>query len=196
MIPLRADLALISSWIAPASRVLDLGCGDGTLLAHLQADKQCTGYGVEIDDDAVAACTASGVNVIQQNIEAGLGMFVGAQFDTVVLSMAIQATKRTEQVLREMGDVAREGVVSFPNFGRWDHAWAILKGRMPVSKEMPYQWYDTPNLHLATMLDFEDLLKQLNLEILQTACLRNGQPVNWMASRRATQVVYRFRKRA
>lgn len=191
---LRPDLALIAQWIAPGARVLDLGCGDGALLDHLQADKQCSGYGVEIDDAAVLACAQRGVNVVQQNIEAGLGMFHDAQFDVAVLSMAIQATKQTEGVLREMSAVAREGIVSFPNFGQWSHVWSLLRGRMPMSREMPYQWYDTPNLHLATMNDFEDLLAKLGLHIIDVAALRDGQPVGFARGLRATQVIYRFKK--
>ena len=191
---LRPDLALIAGWIAPGARVLDLGCGDGSLLAHLQAGKGCAGYGVEIDDAAVLRCVRRGVNVIQQNIEAGLGMFAGGVFDVVVLSMAIQATHKTEHVLREMSNVGREGIVSFPNFGHWYHAWSILRGRMPVSREMPYQWYDTPNLHLATARDFEDLLARLGLTITGRAFLADGRPVSFLPSQRATQAIYRFRR--
>ena len=139
--------------------MLDLGCGDGALLAHLYEAKQCRGYGVEIDDAEVLACARRGVDVVQQNIEEGLEMFRGGRFDVVVLSMAIQATHRTEKVLREMSEVAAEGIVSFPNFGHWFHIWSILLGRMPVTRQMPYQWYDTPNLHLTTIKDFEDLLE-------------------------------------
>ena len=190
--PLRPDLALIASWIAPGSQVLDLGCGDGVLLDHLQRHKGCSGYGVEIADAQVLACARRGVDVIQQNIEAGLGMFSANRFDVVVLSMAIQATKNTEQVLREMSQIGTSGIVSFPNFGHWSHAWSILRGRMPVSSEMPYQWYDTPNLHLATPLDFEELIAQLGLKVTQRALLANGKPVGWLAAQRATQAIYRF----
>lgn len=189
---LRPDLALIADWIRPGAEVLDLGCGDGTLLAWLQAHRDCHGYGVEIADEAVRACMARGINVVQQNIEAGLGMFGAGHFDVVVLSMAIQATKQTENVLREMSLVGREGIVSFPNFGHWYHAWSILRGRMPVSSEMPYQWYDTPNLHLATYRDFEDLLAKLGLRVTGRAFLANGRPVSIAAGLRATQVLYRF----
>jgi methionine biosynthesis protein MetW len=192
---LRPDLRIIAGWIAPNSHVLDLGCGDGSLLAYLQQRKACHGYGVEIDDAAVLACTRRGVNVIQQNIEAGLDMFAEARFDTVVLSMAIQATNKTEQVLREMSGIGREGIVSFPNFGHWFHAWSLLRGRMPVSREMPYHWYDTPNLHLATIPDFEAFLGQLGLRITARMFLANGRPVSVAASLRATQAIYRFQRR-
>ena len=192
---LRPDLQQIADWVAPGSRVLDLGCGDGSLMDHLQSSKQCHGYGVEIDQQEVLACTRRGVNVIQQNIEAGLGMFSAAQFDVVVLSMAIQATNKTEQVLREMSEVGREGVVSCPNFGHWYHAWSLLRGHMPVSREVPYQWYETPNLHMATIPDFEDFLAKLDLTITGRAFLANGRPVSLWPVLRATQAIYRFRRR-
>ena len=191
---LRPDLAVIADWVPREAHLLDLGCGDGALLAHLQTTKGCQGYGVEIADAAVLACVKRGVNVIQQNIEAGLGMFLAGRFDLVVLSMAIQATHKTEHVLREMSGVGREGIVSFPNFGHWYHAWSILRGRMPVSREMPYHWYDTPNLHLATVRDFEDFLAKLGLRVTARAFLADGQPVTVLPALRATQAIYRFRR--
>jgi methionine biosynthesis protein MetW len=190
----RPDLVAIADWIKPGSNVLDLGCGDGALLAHLYEAKRCRGYGVEIDDAEVLACAKRGVDVVQQNIEEGLEMFRGGHFDVVVLSMAIQATHRTEKVLREMSEVAAEGIVSFPNFGHWFHIWSILMGRMPVTREMPYQWYDTPNLHLTTIKDFEDLLARLNLKIVGQVFLKEGRQVRALAGKRATQAIYRFRR--
>ncbi len=192
---LRADLALIAAWVTPGSRVLDLGCGDGALMAHLQRSKGCRGYGVEINDAQLLACMGRGIDVIQQDIESGLGMFHALAFDVVVLSMAIQATRETERVLREMSEVGREGIVSFPNFGHWYHAWSILRGRMPVSREMPYAWYDTPNLHLATVRDFEEFLDRLGLDVTASAFLVDGRPVHRLAGLRATQAIYRFRRR-
>ena len=192
---LRPDLAEIADWIAPGARVLDLGCGDGALLDHLQHAKGCSGYGVEIDDAQVLACAHRGVDVIQQNIEAGLDMFAGSRFDVVVLSMAIQATQHTERVLREMSQVGLEGIVSFPNFGHWTHAISILRGRMPMSREMPYQWYDTPNLHLSTPLDFEDLLDKLGLVVTRRGYMANGLPIRFLPGLRCTQAIYRFRIR-
>lgn len=191
---LRPDLLLIASWVPVGARVLDLGCGDGELLDHLQRAKGCEGYGVEIDDARVLACARRGVQVIQQNIEAGLDMFGSSRFDVVILSMAIQATHQTERVLREMSRVGREGIVSFPNFGHWYHAWSILKGRMPISREMPYQWYNTPNLHLATPRDFEDFLAMLGLECTASAFMAHGRPVRWLPALRSTQALYRFRQ--
>lgn len=192
---LRPDLAEIADWIAPGSRVLDLGCGDGALLDHLQRAKGCSGYGVEIDDAQVLACARRGVDVIQQNIEVGLDMFSGNRFDVVVLSMAIQVTQHTERVLREMSQIGAEGIVSFPNFGHWTHALSILRGRMPMSREMPYQWYDTPNLHLSTLRDFEDLLHKLDLVVTRRGCMANGRSLHWLPGLRCTQAIYRFRSR-
>ncbi len=192
---LRPDLAILADWIAPGARVLDLGCGDGALLDHLQRAKGCTGYGVEIDDAQVLACARRGVDVIQQDIEAGLDVFSASRFDVVVLSMAIQATHRTERVLREMSRLGAECIVSFPNFGYWWNAWSLLRGRMPMSREMPYQWYDTPNLHWSTIRDFEDFLARLGLEITRRGFLAEGRPVALLPGLRSTQAIYRFRVR-
>lgn len=191
---LRPDLELIADWTPAGSRILDLACGDGALLHHLQSNKQCLAYGVEIDDEALLACVGRGVSVIQRDIEDGLDLFGHARFDLVVLSMAIQMTHRTEHVLREMSELGAEGIVSIPNFGHWFHAWSILRGRMPVSKQMPYHWYDTPNLHLSTVRDFEDFLESMGLEITASAFLNNGRSVNFLESLRATQAIYRFRR--
>ena len=196
---LRADLAIIADWIRPYANVLDLGCGDGALLSYLSQVKHCHGYGVEIDDAEVLACARRGVDVIQRNIEDGLGMFrSGDKFDVVVLSMALQATKRTEKVLEDMSHVAREGIVSFPNFGHWFHVWSILRGRMPITREMPYEWFDTPNLHLTTPHDFEDLAERLGLVIMEriysccpagaTSCIHHAQ--FRMRCRRMTKVCF------
>jgi methionine biosynthesis protein MetW len=192
---LRPDLATIADWIAPGAHVLDLGCGDGALLDHLLRAKGCTGYGVEIDDAQVLACARRGVDVIQQDIETGLDVFAASRFDVVVLSMAIQATHETERVLREMSRLGAEGIVSFPNFGHWSHAWSILRGRMPISREMPYRWYDTPNLHLSTLKDFEDFVDRLGLVVQRRTCLADGRPVGLLPGLRCTQAIYAFRTR-
>lgn len=191
---LRPDLAIIANWIQPQANVLDLGCGDGALLAHLLRAKRCHGYGVEIDDAEVLACARRGVDVVQRNIEDGLEMFRGGHFDVVVLSMALQATQRTERVLDDMSRVAGEGIVSFPNFGHWFHVWSILRGRMPVTREMPYEWFDTPNLHLTTPRDFEDLAGRLGLVIIDRVFLSEGRPIRYFPVKRATQAIYRFRR--
>lgn len=192
---LRYDLDLIAHWIKPGSRVLDLGCGDGALLAHLRHARQCAGYGVEIADRHVLECVKQKVNVVQANLDAGLRLFADDMFDTVVLSQTLQAMHRVESVLREMARVAREGIVSFPNFGHWKHAFSLLAGRMPVTKQIPYQWYDTPNIHLCTPKDFEILAARLGLVITDKALLAEGKPVAALPALRATLAIYRFETR-
>jgi len=189
---LRPDLLRIAHWIAPGSRVLDLGCGDGMLLAHLRAHKQVIGTGVELNDDCVIRSVARGVDVIQQNLEEGLALFDDQQFDTVVLSQTLQSMHRTEHILREMGRVARHGIVSFPNFGYWPHGWSILRGRMPVTGQMPYQWYDTPNIHLCTLKDFELLAVALGLRITDLATFTDGREIRVLRRWRSMLAVYRF----
>lgn len=188
----RADLKRIASWIEPNSRVLDLGCGDGTLLAYLQTSKNVVGAGVEIDDQHVITSVRRGVQVIQQNLEEGLALFDDQQFDTVVLSQTLQSMHHTEHILREMARVARFGIVSFPNFGYWPHGWSILRGRMPVTGEMPYQWFDTPNIHLCTLRDFEDLAAALQLRITHLAPFNGNKEVKLLPGWRSTLAVYRF----
>lgn len=189
----RADLDLIESWIPEGARVLDLGCGDGAFLARLQQTRNASGYGVEIDDVKVHACVRNGVNVIQQDLEAGLAMFEDHAFDVVILSQTLQAMHNTERILREIARVGKEGIVSFPNFGHWFHIWSIAMGRMPVSKQMPYEWYNTPNIHLCTVKDFESLVTQTGFQITGKVLFLNGQPVQCLGSLRSTLAVYRFR---
>lgn len=189
---LRGDLARIAQWVRPDTRVLDLGCGDGALLAHLKQSKKVQGVGVEISDDRVLSCVKRGVHVIQQNLEDGLAMFDDQQFDTVVLSQTLQSMHNTEHILREMARVAREGIVSFPNFGYWPHGWSILRGRMPVTGQMPYDWYNTPNIHLCTLKDFERLAETLGFTILERATFNDDREVKFLAGWRSTLAAYRF----
>ncbi|NYT59910.1 methionine biosynthesis protein MetW [Alcaligenaceae bacterium] len=188
----RADLQRIASWIEPGSRVLDLGCADGTLLAYLQNQKNVVGTGVELDDTQMIAAVRRGVRVIQQNLEQGLALFDDHHFDTVVLSRTLQSMHNTEHILREMARVARFGVVSFPNFGYWPHGWSILRGRMPVTGEMPYQWFNTPNIHLCTLKDFEGLAESLQLRITHLATFNGNKEVKLLPGWRSTLAVYRF----
>jgi methionine biosynthesis protein MetW len=192
---LREDLALIAQWIDEGAHVLDLGCGDGALLAHLRESRRCPGYGVEIADESVLKCVRRGVNVIQADLESGLRMFADAMFDTVVLSQTLQAMHHADAILREMARVGRQGIVSFPNFGHWKHAVSLLRGHMPVTPQIPYQWYDTPNIHLCTPRDFELLAARLGLPITRRALLADGRAVDVLPNLRATVAVYRFESR-
>lgn len=192
----RRDFERIGRWVEPGTRVLDLGCGDGALLGYLRDVRQTRGVGVEISDERVIACVERGVEVVQQNLDEGLALFGDQQFDTVVLSQTLQAVRQTEHVLREMVRVGRTGVVSFPNFGYWPHGWSILRGRMPVTGQMPYAWYNTPNIHLCTLKDFEDLCSKLGLTILERVTFSPSGEVRWLASWRTTLALYRFTKQS
>jgi len=168
---LRADLAIISGWIQPGARVLDLGCGDGALLAHLAATRSVRGYGLEIDDDEVEAAIARGVNVIQADVDDGLKDFATDAFDYVVMTQTLQALARPDEALEEMLRVGRTCIVTFPNFGHWRVRAAMLGGRMPRTKALPSQWYDTQNIHLCTTGDFEALCAERGWQLTRTAYL-------------------------
>ena len=165
---LRSDLAIISEWISPGSRVLDMGCGDGTLLAHLKQARQVDGYGLEIAPDNIVSCIDKGVNVIQTDLDAGISDFFDENsFDYVVMTQTLQAMIYPDRLLKEMLRVGREGIVTFPNFGHWRcRLYLATRGRMPVSKFMPYNWYDTPNIHFCTVTDFEALCAAKGIRIL------------------------------
>ena len=155
---MRADLQIIQEWIAPGSRVLDLGCGDGELLSWLREHKNVTGYGLEIDPDKIARCIERGVNVVEQNLDLGLGNFASDSFDVVVMTQSLQALHYPDKVLAEMLRVGKTCIITFPNFGHWRCRWYLTtKGRMPVSDFLPYTWYNTPNIHFCTFADFERL---------------------------------------
>lgn len=165
---LRPDYAIIADWIRAGSRVLDLGCGDGTLLAYLAREKNVTGYGLEIDDKFIPLCIRRGVNVIQTDLDEGLSEFDADSFDHVVLSLTLQSVKYPDRLLREMLRVGREGIVTFPNFGHWSCRFQLgLRGRMPVSRTLPNEWFNTPNIHLCTLKDFENLCRKQNIDILE-----------------------------
>lgn len=192
VIGLRADLAFIANWVAPGSRVLDLGCGDGAMLDYLQRHKQCRGYGVEIDDAKIPRCVQRGVNVIQQNLEDGLAMFADDAFDTVLCLSALQMMKHVEEVLRDIARVGREAIVSFPNFAHWPHRLSLMMGRMPVSESLPYQWYDTPNIRVGTHADFEVLARRNGLTIEDSFGLHEGREVRFLPNLLASTAVFRF----
>jgi methionine biosynthesis protein MetW len=168
MSELRADLAIISQWIEPGSRVLDLGCGDGVLLKYLQTHRQVSGYGLEIDPANVVACIRNKVDVIQTDLDAGLSDFDPDSFDYVVMSQTLQAVLYPHKLIQEMLRIGRQGIVTFPNFGYWRlRLHLALRGRMPESGALPHTWYETPNIHLCTLKDFEALCRTHNIRILQ-----------------------------
>jgi len=172
---MRLDLTLIHDWIKPKARVLDLGCGDGTLLEMLRDNKQVDGLGVEIDADDITRCVARGINVIEQDLNQSLANFDTGSFDVVVMTLALQALDHPDRVLEEMLRIGREGIVAFPNFGNWRCRWYLsTRGRMPVSETLPYQWYDTPNIHLCTVDDFEALCAERGLRIKHRAIVGGG----------------------
>ena len=164
---LRADLALLAEQVPDGARVLDLGCGSGSLLAWLMAERGCTGTGVEIDPDKVLRAIRRGVPVIEQDVDRGLGEYADGSYDVCVLSRTIQTIQRPERVLREMGRIAGLLIVSVPNFGWWGHRLRLLGGRMPMSKELPYSWYDTPNLRFTTLVDLEGLFDTLGFTVVR-----------------------------
>jgi methionine biosynthesis protein MetW len=167
---MRLDLALIQAWIKPGSRVLDLGCGDGDLLELLRDYRDVDGLGVEIDADHIEHCVERGIPVIEQDLNSSLANFGDASFDTVVMTLALQALRYPHRVLDEMLRIGGECVVTFPNFGHWRARWYLIRqGRMPVSKFLPYTWYDTPNIHFCTVHDFEDLCRERGIRILHRA---------------------------
>jgi methionine biosynthesis protein MetW len=188
---MRPDQDAIVQWVEPGARVLDLGCGDGQLLRTLWQARQAPGYGVEIDDASVVACVENDVNVLQVDLESGLSLFADGSFDCVILSETLQTIRRTELLLREMLRVGREAIVSFPNFGHWSARLQVALGRMPVSPSLPYQWYETPNVHHCTIRDFEDLCRRLGIRIRERLALHGGRPVTWLPNLLGSIAVYR-----
>ena len=190
----RADFAAIAAWVRPGAKVLDLGCGDGSLLKYLAGTRNVRGYGVEINDANVEVCIKNHVNVIQMDLEAGLSIFESNSFDCVILSQTLQAMKHTETIVREMLRVGRQGIVTFPNFGHWRHRLQVIRGRMPVSDELPYQWYDTPNIHLCTLKDFERFCEEQGIQILERVVIDNGRTIALFPNLLGSLAVYRFER--
>ena len=167
---LRVDYAVISEWVGRGEKVLDLGCGDGTLLDHLQRTRAITGYGIEINPQEVIRCIERGVNVIQADLDAGLAQFENLAFDCVIMAEALQVVLRPDRLLEEMLRVSQRSIVTFPNFGHWRcRLGLMLGGRMPISPSLPNQWYDTPNIHLCTVSDFERLCQARGIRIARRA---------------------------
>ena len=188
----RKDFEAISHWVEPNSSVLDLGCGDGSLLVNLHETRNIIGYGIENDDAGILQCVANGVNVIQSNLESGLKEIGDSAFDYVILSQTLQAMKRTEAVIDEMLRVGREAIVTFPNFGYWRHRWQILAGRMPVSDNLPYQWYDTPNVHMCTVADFDAFCARKNLRVLNRLVMHHDREQSILPNLLGTLALYRL----
>ena len=197
---LRPDQALIAEWIAPSSRFLDLGCGDGALLASLQNTRNVTGYGLEIDEDNIVKCIAVGVNVIQTDLDAGLSEFDENSFDYVLMTDTLQAVHFPDKLINEMLRVGREGIITFTNIGHWICRLQLaIKGKMPISRSLPDQWYETPNIHLCSIADFEELCRSLDVEILQRATVdhahRSNLGMRLLPNLLGEIALYRFRRK-
>lgn len=196
-LPARPDFAAIAEWVRPDASVLDLGCGDGLLLKHLQQSRRVRGYGIEIDDEHVIQCVNAGVNVIQSNLEAGLAWFDSGTFDYVILSQTLQAVRHTERVVEEMLRVGREVIVTFPNFGYWRMRLQVVRdGRMPVTKALPYQWYDTPNVHLFTIRDFETFCASHSIRVLERVVMHEGERIDLLPNLLGSLAVFRIERQA
>lgn len=177
---MRPDLEIIQPWIEPNSRVLDLGCGDGDLLHYLKTTKKVRGIGLEIDEEHIQHCIETGVNVVEQNLDQGLSNFQSNSFDTVLLAQTLQALSNPDQLIDEMLRIGKKGVVTFPNFGNWkSRLYLATKGRMPVSKFMPHQWYDTPNIHFCTVKDFDALCRDKNIKVLTRTVVDSQHKGSW-----------------
>jgi len=190
----RPDFEAIAAWLRPNSSVLDLGCGDGLLLKYLTQTRNVRGYGIEISDENVLACVKNGVNVIQSDLEGGLAGFDAGSFDYVILSQTLQAVRHTEEIVLELLRVGREGIVSFPNFGRWDQRLQVMRGRMPVSDALPYEWYNTPNVHLFTIHDFEAFCESHRIRVLERIVMDGRRRVTVMPNLLGSLAVFRLEK--
>ena len=188
----RQTLESIARLVPQGARVLDLGCGDGTLMAHLRDTRGCTGYGVEINDAKVHAGLQRGINVLQLDLEGGLAMFADNSFDVVLQIDTLQHLRNAETMLRETTRVGRQAIVAFPNFAHWPNRLRVLQGRMPVTKRLPYQWYDTPNIRVGTYADFEVLAQRLGLQVADSFGLENGQEVRLFPNLMASTAVFKL----
>lgn len=190
----KATQLSIARLVPEGARVLDLGCGDGALLDILQRERGCTGYGIEIDDDNLLACVKRGVNVIQLNLDEGLSLFDDDSFDVVLQIDTLQHLRNAETMLRETARVGKLGIVAFPNFAHWPNRLSIARGRMPVTKRLPYQWYDTPNIRVGTFKDFEVLATKNRLSILDAFGLQDGQERRFLPNLTASTAVFKFER--
>ncbi len=188
----NSNLYALAQLVPVGSRVLDLGCGDGALLDHLQKHRSCSGYGVELADTNVQACVQRGVNVLQLNLDQGLTLFGDQSFDVVLQIDTLQHLRNAEVMLRETARVGHIGIVAFPNFGHWPNRLSVLQGRMPVTRRLPYQWYDTPNIRVGTFADFAALAEKNKLHVLDAFGLQDGQEVRWWPNLMAGTAVFKF----
>jgi methionine biosynthesis protein MetW len=191
----RQDFAIIANWLPFGCKALDLGCGDGALLDFLSGSMEVRGYGVEKDDQNWLKCMNNGINVIQMDLEAGLSGFEAQSFDVVILSQTLQAMHNTEGIVQEMLRVGREAIVTFPNFGYWRNRLQSLRGQMPVSEGLPYQWYDTPNVHLCTIHDFDQFCASHNIHVKERLVLTNGERIHFMPNLLGSLAMYRLEKK-
>ncbi|MCX7252553.1 MAG: methionine biosynthesis protein MetW [Burkholderiales bacterium] len=192
-----SDLSImegIARMVPQGARVLDLGCGDGALMDYLQTRRGCSGYGVEIDDAKVQACLQRGVNVLQFNLDEGLSMFGDDSFDVVLQIDTLQHLRNAETMLRETVRVGKRGIVAFPNFAHWPNRLSVLRGRMPVTRRLPYQWYDTPNIRVGTYADFELLARRNGLTVEDSFGLQDGHELRWQPNLRASTAVFKLRR--
>jgi len=189
-------LRRIAQLVPEGAAVLDLGCGEGELMAMLKAERRCSGYGVELDDAKVLACVKRGVNVIQRNLEEGLSIFESNSFDVVLQLDTLQNLRNTEAMLRDTARVGRIGIVSFPNFAHWPNRLHVMKGRMPITRALPYQWYDTPNIRVGTYADFQELAGKLGLSVTDSFGLQDGELVRRWPNLRASVAVFKFEQAA
>ena len=190
----RLDFIKISEWIEPNSKVLDLGCADGSLLKYLQAEKMTTGYGIEITPANIEKGIKNKINIIQMNLEDGLSVFDNQFFDTVILSQTLQAMVNIEKIMDEMKRVAKNIIVSFPNFGYWKNRLQIINGKMPKSSDLPHEWYNTPNIHLCTVKDFYDLCEKKRLIVEDQLFLTENQPIKYFSNLRGSIGIFKLSK--
>ena len=192
---IRPDFDVVTHWVPQGASVLDLGCGDGELLARLVRERNAQGYGVEIADAGVLASMQRGLNIVQADIEGGLNLFGDAAFDVVILSQTLQATRHTEALVSEVLRVGNSAIVTLPNFGHWSVRWQLgIGGRMPVSKRLPYQWYDTPNVHFSTIRDFDVFCAEKGIAVERRAVLAGGREISLLPNVRGETAVFQIRR--
>jgi methionine biosynthesis protein MetW len=191
----RADFQIISEWIGQNTKVLDLGCGDGSLLNFLKTNNNVQGFGIEKDEKNWLLSLKNNIDVIQMDLEAGLSGFENNSFDTVILSKTLQAMHNIEEIMQEMLRVGNEVIITFPNFGYWKDRLQVMLGNMPISDELPYQWYNTPNIHLCTLSDFDQFCHKHKMKVLDRLVLTNNKPISVLPNLFGALALYRLIKK-